>query len=161
MGRLLESPPRGRYSYRLTAIETGTTVFRDNLLLGVGFNGFDNNRPAVAEDWLNPLKRGKRAVKDGEPIRADGDRRRRAEPRVAPAVRSLLRSKRASRHDWRQATPHLLGMQLWLIAVLAGNQGALWFLSNAASGFFIFAVAGLSARVSTATPRCDLAPSRS
>ena len=50
---------------------------------------------------------------------------------------------------WRSATPQLVGLQLWLISVLAGNQGSLWILSNTASGFIIFAVAGLAAKAST------------
>lgn len=161
MGRMLESPLEGGYSYRLTAIETGATIFRDNLLLGVGFNGFANSRPAVAEDWVNPqtAENGlSRAANQYVQTATDG-----GVPSLVLLLLFVLFSSRNALRvtKWRQATPQLVGMQLWLIAVLAGNLGALWFLSNAASGFFIFAAAGLAARVSAEVPRHDLAPSRS
>ena len=47
---------------------------------------------------------------------------------------------------WRAATPQLLAAQLWLIAMFIGNQASLWLLSDTASGFFVFAIAGLAAR---------------
>jgi O-antigen ligase len=46
------------------------------------------------------------------------------------------------------ASPAIVGLQLWLIAVMVGNQGALWLLSDTATGFFVFAVAGMTARMS-------------
>ena len=149
VGRMLESAQDSGYSLRLTAIETGIKVFRDNLLLGVGFNGFANGRPAVADDWLNPLSAVNglsRVANQYVQTATDGG----AVALLLFVLFVICAGRNAFRvTGGREATPELLGLQLWLISVLAGNQGALWFLSSAASGYFIFAVAGLAARVSS------------
>jgi hypothetical protein len=45
----------------------------------------------------------------------------------------------------RDGGAHVAGTQIWLVAIFAGNHGALWLLSNTVTGFFMFAVAGLTA----------------
>jgi O-antigen ligase len=156
MGRL--SDP----SLRLMAMEMGISAVQDRPLLGSGFNGFGNSRPAVAEDWFTPAQAENglsRTMNQYIQTAADGG--------VVALAFLLLFVLSTSRNAlrvirWRSATPELVALQLWLIAVLAGNQGALWLLSNTSSGFFIFAVAGLAARasalaVSETAPRRRLA----
>jgi hypothetical protein len=47
---------------------------------------------------------------------------------------------------WHEASAEFIGVQLWLVAFLIANQGALWLLSDAVSGFFVFAVAAMAAK---------------
>jgi len=54
---------------------------------------------------------------------------------------------------WREANAELVGTQLWLIGVLIGNQGAPWLLSDAVSGFFMFAAAAMAARAAALARR--------
>ena len=142
LGRLSEP------SLRLTAMRMGIAAVQERPVLGSGFNGFASSRPAVVEDWLisqqaeNGLSRTMnqyiQTATDGGVI-AFG----------CLLLFVLFTARNAFRViRWRSATPQLVALQLWLVAVLAGNQGSLWFLSNTASGFFIFAVAGLAARAS-------------
>jgi O-antigen ligase len=155
MGRL--SNP----SMRMMAIEMGIDAFQEHPLLGTGFNGFGNSRPAVVEDWLIPQEAGNALSKTmNQYIQTATDGGVVAFVCLVVFVLCTVRNAvRVAR--WRSATPQLVGLQLWLISVLAGNQGALWFLSNTGSGFFIFAVAGLAARASALateqTPRRRLA----
>jgi hypothetical protein len=135
-------------SMRTTAIQMGISAFQENPLLGTGFDGFGSRRPAVVEDWLIPRQAENalsRTTNQYVQTATDGGV-------VALACLLLFvwcTGRNALRViGWRSATPQLVGVQLWLIAVLAGNQGALWFLSNTGSGFFIFAVAGLAAKAS-------------
>ena len=135
-------------SLRPMAMQMGISAVQENPLFGIGFNGFANSRPAVAEDWLIPEQAENglsRATNQYIQTATDGGV-------VALAClllfvlctgRNALRVIR-----WRSATPQLVALQLWLISVLLGNQGSLWFLSNTGSGFFIFAVSGLAARAS-------------
>jgi len=55
---------------------------------------------------------------------------------------------------WREANAVLVGTQVWLIGVLIGNQGAPWLLSDAVSGFFMFAAAAMAAKAA-ALARCQ------
>jgi O-antigen ligase len=135
-------------SMRGMAIQMGMSAFQENPLLGTGFNGFGSSRPAVAEDWLLPRQTENalsRTMNQYIQTATDGG---------VVALGCLLLFVLCTGRNalrvirWGSATPQLVGLQLWLIAVLAGNQGALWFLSNTGSGFFIFAVAGLAARAS-------------
>lgn len=133
---------------RLQAMRMGIEVFRENPLLGTGFNGFANARPAVAEDWLIPEQAENglsRATNQYIQTATDGGAIALACLLlfVACTGRNALRVIR-----WRSATSELVALQLWLISVLAGNHGSLWLLSNTGSGFFIFAAAGLTARAS-------------
>ena len=142
MGRL--SDP----SLRLTAMQMGISAIQENPVLGSGFNGFGNSRPAVAEDWFTPLQAENglsRTMNQYIQTTADGG--------VVALTCLLLFVLSTGRNAlrvirWRNATSSLVGVHLWLIAVLIGNQGSLWFLSNTGSGFFIFAVAGLAAKAS-------------
>ena len=140
MGRL-SSP-----TFRLQAIELGVEIVRQNPLVGVGFNGFDRSRPAVAEDWLTP------AITANGLSRASNQYVQTATDGGLPAllllllfsaivIRNALSVMRA-----HGSTAELFGCQLWLISMLIGNQTSLWLLSSTASGFFIFAVAGVTAR---------------
>jgi O-antigen ligase len=135
-------------SLRPMAWQMGINAVQDNPLLGIGFNGFSNSRPAVAEDWITPLQAENglsRTMNQYIQTAADGG--------VVALTCLLLFVFYTCRNairviGWRSATPQLVGLQLWLIAVLAGNQGSIWLLSSTASGFVIFAVAGLAARAS-------------
>ena len=143
MGRL--SDP----SLRLMAMEMGISAVQENPVLGSGFNGFANSRPAVAEDWFIPLQAENglsRTMNQYIQTTTDGG--------IVALACLLFFVFSAGRNalrviSWRSATPELVGLQLWLIAVFVGNQGSLWFLSNTGAGFFIFAVAGLAAKAST------------
>ena len=149
--RLLQPWESTDYSLRLSAIETGTQVVLDHPLLGVGFNGFGAGRPAVAEDWLipNAAENGlSRAANQYVQTATDGGL-----PAllalilfVGCAARNALRIARS-----REGSPELAGTQIWLVAIFAGNLGALWLLSNTATGYFMFAVAGLTAGMSAIT----------
>jgi O-antigen ligase len=132
---------------RLTAFEAGGLVVRDNPLMGVGFNGFANNRPALAEDWIAPetTRNGlARAANQYIQTATDG-----GIPALVLLVWFVLATCRNAIGAMQSsaAGSTLAAFPIWLIAVLIGNQGALWLLSNAASGFFVFAVAGVVARV--------------
>ena len=156
MGRL--SNP----SMRTMAIQMGITAFQESPLLGTGFDGFGNSRPAVVEDWLIPQEAGNalsRTANQYVQTATDGGV-------VALACLLLfvfLTCRNALRViRWPGATLQMVALQLWLISVLVGNQGSLWFLSSTASGFFVFALAGLTARASVlaaeqAAPRRRLA----
>jgi O-antigen ligase len=142
MGRLSDT------SLRESAMLMGIDAVRENPFLGTGFNGFANSRPAVAEDWLitaqaeNGLSRTQNQYIQ---TAADGG----AVALVCLLLFVLCTGRNALRMiSWRSATPQLVGLQLWLISVLVGNQGSIWLLSNTGSGFFIFAAAGLAARAS-------------
>jgi O-antigen ligase len=135
-------------SFRLPAITAGVDVFLAHPFLGVGFNGFGGARHAVIEDWVSPslAENGlSRAMNQYVQTATDGG---------APALFFLvlfvlftsLNAVRIMR--WAEATPELIALQLWLISIFVGNQGALWLLSDTGSGFFTFAVAGLTARAS-------------
>ena len=60
---------------------------------------------------------------------------------VGLTVRNAVRCIR-----WNGASPALIGMMLWLIVFVIGNQGAPWLLSDATSGLMALAVAGLAAK---------------
>jgi O-antigen ligase len=146
--RLFEESLTSGPSFRLIAIETGTAVFRDNLVLGLGFNGFGAARPAVYADWRNPTQAANglsRTANQYLQTATDGGVLALVLLLlfVACCCRQALRIARS-----RESSPELAGAQLWLIAVLIGNQGALWLLSDTSTGFFVFAVAGITARVS-------------
>jgi hypothetical protein len=148
IGRLVSEPLVFGGSSRLTAIETGARVFLENPVLGLGFNGFAAARPAVYEDWTET-----RAASNGlsrttnQYVQTATDGGALALLLLGLFVISISRDAlRIARSP--HAGPAIVGTQLWLIAVIVGNQGALWLLSNTATGFFVFAVAGLTARMS-------------
>jgi O-antigen ligase len=134
-------------SMRWQAITVGIDVVRTSPVIGVGFNGLDLHRSAEVEDWTMPLQAAygfSRATNQYVQTAVDGG--------VVALVlliffvsftiRNAIRVMR-----WPAATPELFASQLWLIAILIGNQ-SLWILSNTACGFFTFAIAGLAARAS-------------
>jgi hypothetical protein len=133
---------------RSAAVETGLDVLRRNPVIGVGFSGQDANRTAVAEDWTMPGQTANglgRAANQYVQTGVDGG--------VAALLLLLLFVIYSIRNAvrvirWREATPLLVASQLWLIAMFVGNQGSPWLLSNAVSGFFTFAIAGLAAQAS-------------
>jgi hypothetical protein len=142
---------RDRFSsptMRTAAFEAGIDVVREHPLLGVGFNGLDANRSAVAEDWTTPLQAANglsRASNQYIQTAVDGG--------VGALLLLLLFVGVSIRNalrvmQWREVTPEVLGTQLWLISMFVGNQGSLWLLSNTVSGFFTFAIAGLAASAS-------------
>jgi len=145
MGRLSSE---SSLSLRPMAMQMGIDAVRENPLLGTGFNGFATNRPAVALDWLDPMLTRNalsRTTSQYVQTAADGG----VIALACLLLFVLCTGRNALRViGWRSATPQLVGLHLWLISVLAGNQGALWFLANTASGFFVFAVAGLAAGAS-------------
>ena len=145
MGRLSSD---SSLSLRPMAMQMGIEAVQEHPLLGTGFNGFANSRPAVALDWLDPTLTKNalsRTTNQYVQTAADGGV-------IAFACLVLFvfcTARNALRViGWPSATPQLVAANLWLISVLAGNLGALWFLANTASGFFIFAVAGLAAKAS-------------
>jgi O-antigen ligase len=153
MGRLSDA------SLRPMAMQMGISAVLENPLLGTGFNGFSHSRPAVVEDWLitkqaqngllNTTNQYIQTATDGGLVAL-----------VCLLLFVFFTGRNALRViRWRSATPQLVGLHLWLIAVLAGNHGSLWFLSNTGSGFFIFAVAGLAARASALAAK-ETAPRR-
>lgn len=144
--RITSSPTDQSYSFRWTAVMSGLSVVADHPLLGVGFNGFADRRRAIAEDWLattaseNGLSRASnqfvQTTTDGGVFAG-----------LALILFCALTVRNAWRAiGWRDATPEFVGVQLWVIAFLIGNQGALWLLSDAVSGFFVFAVAAMATR---------------
>jgi O-antigen ligase/polysaccharide polymerase Wzy-like membrane protein len=148
MGRVWEQPGDSGYSLRLAAITTGAGVFRDNPVLGLGFNGFEAARPALYEDWLNPLSAENGLSRtSNQYVQTATDGGALALLLLVLFVISIGRNALRVA-GWREATPELIASQLWLISMIVGNQGALWLLSHTTSGFFIFAVAGLGARAS-------------
>jgi O-antigen ligase len=155
--RLAETASASGYALRLAAVETGTRVFRDHPFLGVGFNGFGRDRPAVAEDWLTPASAENglsRTAKQYVQTATDG-----GVPALAALVLFVLCTARNAYRvaGWHQASPELAASQFWLLAALVGNLGALWLLAHTVTGFFVFAVAGLSAR-GAALARADARP---
>ena len=133
------------YALRLAAIEAGVQLFLDNPVLGVGFNGFGAGRRAVAEDWLHPW-----AAENGLSRAANQYVQTATDGGVVALLLLVLFVVCTARNAFRIARlrdggPELAGTQIWLVAIFAGNHGALWFLSNTATGFFMFAVAGLTA----------------
>lgn len=151
MGRLVGEPMVFGVSYRLTAIETGTRVFLDNPVLGLGFNGFGAARPAVYEDWTDTTGAANglsRTTNQYIQTATDGG----ALALLLLVLFAISTSRDAFRiAKSRDASPAVVAAQLWLIAVLVGNQGSLWLLSDTATGFFVFAVAGLTARMRVTT----------
>jgi O-antigen ligase len=144
MGRLSSDS----LSLRPLAIEMGISAVRKNPLLGTGFDGFGNSRPAIALDWIDPmLTRNALSKATNQYVQTASDGGVIALACLLLFV--LCTGRNALRViGWKSATPQLIGLQLGLISVLAGNQGALWLLSSTASGFFIFAVAGLASKAS-------------
>ena len=142
---------RGRLtnpSMRMMAIQMGFDAFQEHPLLGTGFNGFGISRPAVAEDWVIPLQ-----AENGL-SRTQNQYVQTATDGGAVAFGCLLLFVLCTGRNalrilrWPGATLQLVALQLWLISVLVGSQGSLWFLASTASGFFIFAVAGLTSGAS-------------
>jgi len=148
MGRLVTEPIMSGASYRLTAIETGAQIFLENPVLGLGFNGFGAARPAVYEDWTNTIgaENGlSRTTNQYVQTATDGG----AVALLLLVLFVLCTSRDALRiAKSPDASPAVVATQLWLISVMVGDQGALWLLSNTATGFFVFAVAGMTARMS-------------
>ena len=134
------------YSFRFTAIESGLALLAEHPLLGVGFNGFENSRRAVPEDWLNlpSAESGlQRTANQYVQTATDGGLFATVWLLlfVGLTVRNAVRCIR-----WNGASPALIGTMLWVIVFFAGNQGAPWLLSDATSGLMALAVAGLAAR---------------
>jgi O-antigen ligase len=135
-------------SMRIDAIAAGIEVVRESPVFGVGFNGLDSHRSAVAEDWTIPLQAANglsRATNQYVQTAVDGG--------VVALVFLILFVSFTIRNAmrvmrWPAATPELFASQLWLIAILIGNQTSLWVLANTACGFFTFAIAGLAAKAS-------------
>lgn len=147
-GRLRDEPVVSGISYRLTAVETGARLFLDNPVLGLGFNGFGAARPAVYEDWTDTIR-----VENGLSRTTNQYMQTATDGGALALLLLVLFVICTSRDALRiakspEATPALIAPQLWLISVMVGNQGALWLLSNTATGFFVFAVAGMTARMS-------------
>ena len=145
-GRITSSATDESYSFRWTAIMSGLSVVAEHPLLGVGFNGFGDRRRAVAEDWLataaseNGLSR---AANQFVQTATDGG----LLAGLALVLFVWLTVRNAWRAiGWHEASAEFVGVQLWLVAFLIGNQGALWLLSDAVSGFFVFAVAAMAAK---------------
>jgi len=134
------------YSLRWTAIMSGLSVVAEHPLLGVGFNGFADRRRAIAEDWLaTPASENGLSRAANQYVQTATDGGLLAGLALVLFVGLTLRNAwRAI--GWRNANPEFIGAQLWLIAVLIGNQGALWLLSDTASGFFILAAAAAAAK---------------
>lgn len=144
--RITTSPSDQEYSFRWTAITSGLTLVAEHPLLGVGFNGFGDRRRAVAEDWLATA-----ASENGLARTANQYVQTATDGGLLAAFALLLFVGLTLRNawraiGWREASAELVGTQLWLVGVLIGNQGAPWLLSDAASGFFIFAAAAMAAR---------------
>ncbi len=145
--RIVSSPTNESYSFRWTAAAAGLELLQEHPVLGVGVNGFADRRHAVAEDWLstpgtqNALSR---AANQYVQTATDGGLLAAAALLLFVGF-TLLNARRATK--WVDATPELVGTQVWLIGVLVGNQGALWLLSDASSGFFMLAIAAIAARV--------------
>ena len=148
MERLREEPAVSGGSYRLSAVEAGAQIFLDNPVIGVGFNGFGAARPAVYEDWTDTIRAENglsRATNQFVQTATDGG----ALALLLLVLFVIYTSRDALRiAKSPDATPALIAPQLWLFSVMVGNQGALWLLSDAATGFFVFAVAGMTARTS-------------
>jgi O-antigen ligase len=160
MGRLVNEPFVSGASYRLTAIETGARIFLDNPVLGVGFNGFAAARPAVYEDWTDT-----RQAENGLSRTTNQFLQTSTDGGALALLLLVLFVICTCRGAFRiakspDASPAIVGLQLWLISVMLGNQGALWLLSDTATGFFVFAVAGMTARINLAIaePRAALRP---
>jgi len=141
-------------SMRMDAIMTGIEVARKSPVFGVGFNGLDSHLSAVAEDWTIPLQAANglsRATNQYVQTAVDGGVVALVFLIlfVAFTIRNAMRVMR-----WPAATPELFAAQLWLIAILIGNQASLWLLANTACGFFTFAIAGLAARASDLSRDC-------
>ena len=147
------------YSLRWTAIMSGLSVVAEHPLLGVGFNGFADRRRAIAEDWLaTPASENGLSRAANQYVQTATDGGLLAGLALVLFVGLTLRNAwRAI--GWRNANPEFIGAQLWLIAVLIGNQGALWLLSDTASGFFILAAAAAAAKAAAlARSRHDAVP---
>jgi hypothetical protein len=147
-GRLVTEPIVSGVSYRLTAIEAGAQILLEHPVLGLGFNGFGAARPAVYEDWTNTAgaENGlSRTTNQYIQTATDGG----ALALLLLVLFVLCTSRGALRiAKSPDASPAVVATQLWLIAIIVGDQGALWLLSNTATGFFVFAVAGMTARMS-------------
>ncbi|HXD17277.1 MAG TPA: O-antigen ligase family protein [Vicinamibacterales bacterium] len=151
--RITMAPTNEEYSFRWTAITAGVDLVAEHPLLGVGFNGFGDRRRAIAEDWLAT------AASEAGLARTANQYVQTATDGGLPAAFALLLFVGLTLRNawraigWRAATAELVGTQLWLIAVLLGNQGAPWLLSDAVSGFFLFAVAAMAARAAALARR--------
>jgi len=151
--RITMSPTNQEYSFRWTAITSGLNLVAEHPLLGVGFNGFGDRRRAVAEDWLAT------AASEAGLARTANQYVQTATDGGLLAVLALLLFVGLTLRNawraigWREANAELVGTQLWLIGVLIGNQGAPWLLSDAVSGFFMFAAAAMAARAAALARR--------
>jgi O-antigen ligase len=148
-------------NFRALSMEAGLQVLQEHPLTGVGFNGFEQHRAAVAEDWLVPMH-----AENGL-SRVSSQYLQTATDGGVPALAMLVMFALFTIGNawtvirWRGATPALVGIQLWVIAMLVGNQSSLWLLSNTASGFFMFAAAGLAANAALSARRDAARPVRS
>lgn len=144
--RIMVAPSDQEYSFRWTAITSGIKLVAEHPLLGVGFNGFGDRRHAVAEDWLaTPASENGLARTANQYVQTATDGGLPAA--FALVLFVLLTLRNAWRAiAWREANAVLVGTQVWLIGVLIGNQGAPWLLSDAMSGFFMFAAAAIAAK---------------
>lgn len=138
---------------RPASIQLGLEILEKSPMTGVGFNGFERLRPAVAEDWLAP------DIAANGLSRTNNQLVQTATDGGIPALVLLLffvwltfvNAFRVMRSP--SASAALVASQMWLIALLIGNQTSLWLLSDTATGFFVFAVAGIGARVSLLAQR--------
>jgi O-antigen ligase len=150
--RAAETPDRNAYSMRLVAMEEGIAMAVEHPWLGLGFNGFGAARRAVAEDWLTP-----NVASNGLSRTSNQYIQTATDGGVAAflcllvfAVFTIRNAVRVA--SWREASPSLIGSQAWLIGVLVGNQTALWMLGGTPTGFFLFAVAGVTAGATRLLP---------
>ena len=152
--RMMVAPTDQEYSFRWTAITSGVTLVAEHPLLGVGFNGFGDRRRAVAEDWLaTPASENGLARTANQYVQTATDG---GLPALFALVLFVLLTLRNAWRAiaWREANAVLVGTQVWLIGVLIGNQGAPGLLSDAVSGFFMFAAAAMAAKAA-ALARCQ------
>jgi hypothetical protein len=140
-------------SMRADAAQASIAVIARSPIIGFGFNGLDTNRSAVAEDWLMPEQAANglsRSANQYLQTAVDGG--------LPACLLLILFAGLAIRNAyrvlrWSGATPQLMASQLWLIAILLGNQSSPWLLSDTPTGFFTFAIAGVGAAVAELSVR--------
>jgi O-antigen ligase/polysaccharide polymerase Wzy-like membrane protein len=138
------------FSDRIGAVQLGLIVVHDNPIFGVGYGGFrDHVDQFVVGRYFAEnvdVERGTfTTTNQYVQTAADGG---------VPALACLLwfgvllirNSRRSAAAEHGQVRDGLVAIHGYTVAMLVGNQSAVWLLPHASSGFFLLIAAGIAER---------------
>lgn len=134
---------------RAGSMTLGLLIFRDNLFTGVGFYGFTD---AVWHygpgGYFNVLIENYVAATANQYIQTGTDG---GIPALALLIALLVvisRNMRTAVARAHEAFKHdMVAARVWLLAIILGNQTAVWLLPASLVGYFVFLLAGIGGRL--------------